>query len=124
MKSLFLILASTAVAAAAPTVKVTPTAIHPGDPVLVTVTDVAGEPHGKAGGQPLVFYRAAGGYEAVFAVPLGVDEDHVLVEVAGGAKPISLPIQNKKFPETHLVVEEDYANPPKEDRDQIDADNA
>lgn len=123
VKSLILLLVSTGMAAAAPTVTVAPKAIHPGDPVLVTVTDATAVPHGKAGGQALVFYRAAGGYQAVFAVPLEVNEDHVVVEIAGGVEPIAIPIQNKKFPETRLVVEEDYANPPKKDRERIDADN-
>jgi len=123
MKSLLLLLASGSVAVAAPAVSVAPAIVHPGDPVLVTVDDADALPHGKAGGQPLAFYRAAGGYQAVFAVPLDVNEDHLLVEIAGGVKPLSVPIRNKKFAESHLVVEEDYANPPKEDRDQIDADN-
>ena len=70
-----------------------------------------------------MFFPARQGYEAVFAVPLGVDEDHVVVEVDGGAPPVTVPIANKKFSETKLVVEEEYANPPKEDRDRIDADN-
>ena len=122
MKTLVLLLAFTSVAAAAPAVSVAPASIHPGDPVLVTVTDTAAEPHGKVGGQPLVFYRASGGFQAVYAVPLAVDEDHLSIEI-GGVKPLTLPIQHKKFAESHLVVEEEYANPPKEDRELIDADN-
>jgi murein DD-endopeptidase MepM/ murein hydrolase activator NlpD len=117
------LIAGTAIAAADPTISVTPAKIHPGDPVLVTVTNTDTAPDGKAGGQKLVFFPAKTGYQAVFSVPLGIDEDHVLVEVSGGAKPVSLPVANKKFAETKLVVEDDYANPPKADRDIIDADN-
>jgi murein DD-endopeptidase MepM/ murein hydrolase activator NlpD len=116
------LLATAALAAADPSVTVTPASIHPGEPVLVTVTDATAPPHGKGGGRALVFYRAKHGYQAVFAAPLAIDEDHVLVEVTGAA-PVTVPVANKKFPETKLVVEEEYANPPKEDRDRIDADN-
>ncbi len=117
------LLASGGVAVAAPAVSVEPATIHPGDPVLVTVTDATDVPHGKAGGVSLEFYRATGGYQAVFAVPLDVNEDHLLVEIGGGVKPLSIPIQHKKFAESHLVVEEEYADPPKEERAQIEADN-
>ena len=116
------LLVATATAAADPTIAIQPKKVHPGDPVLVTVTDVEATPHGKAGGQPVTFFRAKHGYQAVFAVPLGVNEDHILVEITG-AKPVSVPIANKKFAETKVVVEEEYADPPPEDRDQINADN-
>src|SRR6185312_10096761 len=97
-------------------VTVTPPKAHPGDPVLVTVTGASSLPHGKAGGAPLAFYpTTGGGYQAVFAVPLEVNEDHVLVEVAGGPEPVSVPLADKAFPETSLVVEEDLANPSPED---------
>src|SRR4051794_24407910 len=121
--ALALLVALTATAHADPLITVTPKAAHPGDPVLVTVTGVTEVPHGKAGGAPLAFYRSTGGYQAVFAVPLKVDEDHVLVEAAG-AEPVSIPLEDKTFPESSLVVEEEYANPPPEDRKIIDADNA
>jgi murein DD-endopeptidase MepM/ murein hydrolase activator NlpD len=121
--SLGILVAGTVVAAAEPNVTVTPASIHPGEPVLVTVTNLDVLPHGKAGGQPLVFFPARGGYQAVFAAPLDINEDHVLVEVAGGATPVTIAVANKKFPETKLVVEDEYANPPKADRDIIDADN-
>jgi murein DD-endopeptidase MepM/ murein hydrolase activator NlpD len=69
-----------------------------------------------------VFYRATNGFQAVFAAGLGIDEDHVLVEVAG-VTPISVAVLSKKFLETKIVVEEEYANPPKADLERIDADN-
>jgi murein DD-endopeptidase MepM/ murein hydrolase activator NlpD len=126
MRSLVLltILGSSAIAFADPTVTVSPTTVHPGDAVLVTVTGVATVPHGKAGGRPLAFFAAKRGYQAVFATPLSIDEDHVLVEVTDGAKPVSVPVIAKTFPETKLVVEEELANPGKEEGREIDADNA
>ena len=118
------ILGSSAIAFADPTVTVSPNTVHPGEAVLVTVTGATAEPHGKAGGRALEFFAAKGGYQAVFAVPLKIDEDHVLVEVTDGAKPVSIPIVAKTFPETKLVVEDELANPDKEQGRQIDADNA
>lgn len=124
MKSLLLVCALCGVAAAKPVVTISPKSVHPGDPVLVTVTGVNEAPHAKAGGQPLAFFEARRGFEAVFAVPLNINEDHVMIEVAGEAKPISVPVLAKKFRETKLVVEEEYANPSPEDGKVIDADNA
>lgn len=124
MKSLVLVCALTTVAAAKPVVTISPKSIHPGDPVLVSVTGADEVPSAKAGGQPLAFFPARRGFQAVFAVPLNIDEDHVLIEVAGEAKPIRVPVLAKKFAETKLVVEEEYANPSPEDGKVIDADNA
>ena len=124
MKSVLLVCALAGVAAAEPAVTITPKSAHPGDPVLVTVTGVDEAPHAKAGGQPLVFFAARRGFQAVFAVPLDIDEDHVLVEVAGAGKPTSVPVLAKKFGETKIVVEEEYANPSAEEGKLIDADNA
>jgi len=123
MKSLILVVLAGSVAAAEPNVRVTPAKLHPGEPALVTVTGVDATPRGKAGGAPLAFFRAKTGYQAVFAAPLDIDEDHVLVEVNGVATPTSVAVANKKFHETKLAVEEDYANPTKEERAVIDADN-
>jgi murein DD-endopeptidase MepM/ murein hydrolase activator NlpD len=118
------ILGSSAIAFADPTVTVSPKTVHPGEAVLVTVTGATAEPHGKAGGRPLEFFASKAGYQAVFATPLKIDEDHVLVEVTDGAKPVSIPVVAKTFRETKLVVEDELANPDKEQGRQIDADNA
>jgi murein DD-endopeptidase MepM/ murein hydrolase activator NlpD len=45
----------------------------------------------------------------------------VLVEVE--SKPIGVPVLAKTFPDTTLVVEEAYANPPPDARKAIDEDN-
>lgn len=111
------------VAAAEPTVTVAPAKVHPGDPLLITVTGTTSAPRGKAGGAELQFFPAKAGFQAVLAVPLNVNEEHILVEFAEGPKPLSLPIVVRTFPETGLTVEEDYADPPKADRVTIDADN-
>jgi murein DD-endopeptidase MepM/ murein hydrolase activator NlpD len=111
------------VAAADPTITVAPTKVHPGDPVLVTIAGTTDAPRGKAGGAELQFFPAKGGFQAVLAVPLNINEDHILVEFTGGPKPLSIPIIVKTFPETKVTVEEEYADPPKTDRITIDADN-
>ncbi|HEU5060298.1 MAG TPA: M23 family metallopeptidase [Kofleriaceae bacterium] len=43
----------------------------PGDPILVKVTGTATMPRGTARGRRLVFYPVKGGWQSVFAVPLG-----------------------------------------------------
>ena len=111
------------VAAAGPTVTVAPAKVHPGDPVLVTVTGTTDAPRGKAGGAELQFFPAKAGFQAVLAVPLDVNEDHILVEFTAGPEPLSIPIVVKTFPETNVTVEDEYADPPKTDRVTIDADN-
>jgi murein DD-endopeptidase MepM/ murein hydrolase activator NlpD len=118
-----LLIALTALAAAEPHVTVSATSVHPGEPVLVTITNSDQMPRGKAGGQPLVFFHARDGYQAVFAIPLGINEDHVLIEIAGAPDPVSLAVANKRFPETKVVVEDEYANPAEAERTRIDADN-
>src|SRR3569623_1854638 len=124
MKSLVLVCALAGVASAKPVVTISPKSVHPGDPVLVSVTGVDEAPSAKAGGQPRAVFAARRGFQAVFAVPLNIDEDHVIIEVAGEAKPSNVPALAKKFGETKRVVEEEYANPSPEDGKLIDADNA
>lgn len=43
----------------------------PGDPILVKVTGTTAMPRGTAGRRRLAFYPVKGGWQAVFAVPLG-----------------------------------------------------
>jgi len=111
-------------AAAADTkVTVSPATAHPGDPVLVTVTGNPGEPRGTANGHALEFFPARAGYQAVFAVPLDAKADTLSVEVDTAVRPASVKIVAATFPEASVIVEDELANPPKADRDRIDADN-
>jgi murein DD-endopeptidase MepM/ murein hydrolase activator NlpD len=112
------------VAAAETKVTVSPTTVHPGDPVLVTVTGSTEQPKGTANGHALEFFPARTGYQAVFAVPLDPKADTVSVEVDSAVRPASVKVTASTFPETRLIVEDELANPPKADRDRIDADNA
>jgi len=108
---------------AEPTLVVTPTSVHPGDAVVVSVIGTAALPHGKAGGVPLHFFAAKRGFQAVFATPLEINEDHILVEVTDGPAPLSVAVVAKRLPESSVVVEDELANPPKADRERIDLDN-
>lgn len=121
--SLAFLLGTGAIAAAAPDVSVTPATAHPGDPVLVTVTGKKTAPKGSAGDTTLVFFRARTGYQAVFAVPLDTKASSVAIEIDGAAARATVAIAPRTFPETDVIVEDDFANPPKPDRDRIDADN-
>jgi murein DD-endopeptidase MepM/ murein hydrolase activator NlpD len=104
-------------------VMVSPATAHPGDPVLVTVTGVTEEPKGKANGHALEFFPARSGYQAVFAIPLDATPDTISVEIESAVRPASVKVIESRFPETAVVVEDELANPPKADRDRIDADN-
>jgi murein DD-endopeptidase MepM/ murein hydrolase activator NlpD len=112
------------VAGADTKVTVSPAAVHPGDPVLVTVTGSTGEPKGTANGHALEFFPARAGYQAVFAIPLDAKPDTISVEIESAVRPASVKVTALTFPETSVIVEDELANPPKADRDRIDADNA
>ena len=107
--------------AAADTVTIQPKVAKPGDAVLVVVRGADGVPHGKADGKPLHFARAKNGYQAVFAVPLDMSEESIVIDVDGLRR--RLAIKDVEFPETNVIVEDEYANPPAEDRKRIDEDN-
>jgi murein DD-endopeptidase MepM/ murein hydrolase activator NlpD len=114
---------TTAIATAEPAMTVAPASVHPGDAAVVTVTGVTDMPKGKAGGHPLAFFAGQDGYRAIFATALDVDEDHILVEVSDGPRPVSIAVAPKTFPETSVLVEDELANPDEQDRERIDADN-
>jgi len=120
------LLATAGVAAADSKVTVSPATVHAGQPVLVTVTGNKGPPKGTAGARPLVFFPARTGYQAVFAVPLDAKPEALSVEIESAKLPATVQVTAppKPFPETSVVVEEEMANPPKAERERIDADNA
>ena len=110
--------------AAADTLTVSPTIVHPGDPVLVTVTGTKEIPRGTANGHPLQFFPARMGYQAVFAVAVEAAPDPISIEVDSVPLPQTVQVRERMFPEADLVVEDELANPSKPDRERIDADNA
>lgn len=112
-----------AAASAEPEVQIAPKTVHPGDPVLVTVTGEARAPKGKVGDTPLVFFAAKHGYQAVFAVPLDTRPTSLSIQLDGAPIRAAVTVEDRTFPETDVIVEDELANPPKPDRDRIDADN-
>lgn len=120
----FVIVATLAsnVALADSRVAVQPRTARPGDAVLVTVTGSAHIPKGTADGKPLHFFRARRGYQALFAVPLDATADSIAVAV-DGAKHATVAVRAVDFPETDVIVEDEYANPPPAERERIDKDN-
>ena len=117
------VLALVSTASADPRVTVTPKVARPGDAVLVTVTGAKAMPKGEAGGSALKFFAARRGYQAVFAIGLDAKPEPISVAIDGAAKPALVKVKAVTFPETNVIVEEEMANPPKPERDRIDADN-
>jgi hypothetical protein len=124
-------------------VKLSTRSPKPGDPMLITVTGMAGEPKGRAGKARLIFYPVRGGWQAVFAVPLEDQEGpkarpwpwlgrppaeaggfdlKVVVEGAGFEQ--TLTVRPHTFPEEAATVAPDQAEPPPEKVKVINADNA
>lgn len=110
------------VAVAEPRLAVQPKTAKPGDPILVTVSGATHTPKGTADGNPLHFFRGRTGYQALFAVPLDSTAKEIAIDV-DGARPAKVAIRAVDFPATDVIVEDEYANPPAKERDQIAEDN-
>lgn len=117
------VLLLSSVAAAEPGVRVEPRTVRPGDPVLVTVTGVDDAPVATANGHELHWIPTRRGFAAVVAVPLTTEKDTFAIRVRGVHDPVELTIAEHEFPHTDVVVEDELANPPPAERDQIAADN-
>jgi murein DD-endopeptidase MepM/ murein hydrolase activator NlpD len=126
----------------------------PGDPILVKVTGSEGMPRGSAGRRRLVFFPVRGGWQSVFAVPLGdapeaeEEEDRGFWDTwhgRGGQAPAAPPdktapttikvaiadgptqtitVMPHTFPEENITIDEALANPPAAQAREIDTDNA
>lgn len=105
-----------ATADSATKVTVQPTTARPGEPVLVTVTGGEHAPKGTADGAALQLFPARTGYQAVFAIPLDSKAESITVEVQRAVTPALVKIAAVTFPESSLVIEDELANPGKEER--------
>jgi len=112
---------ATSVAVADERVTIQPKVAKPGDAVLVIVTGAAEAPRGKAGDKPLRFARAKQGYQALFAIAFDADSQPIAIKVDGIDRRVA--VRDKDFPETDVIVEDEYANPPAAERKRIDEDN-
>lgn len=124
LASLAILLALGGTAAADAKVTVAPKTAAPGDAVLVTVAGAKAMPKGTANGTALEFYAAKTGYQALYAIPLDAKPEPISVEIESAKLPVKVAVKMKTFPETDVIVEDELANPPKADRERIDADNA
>jgi murein DD-endopeptidase MepM/ murein hydrolase activator NlpD len=117
------VLLLSSVAAAEPLVRVEPRTVRAGDPVLVTVTGVDEAPIATANGVDLQFFAARRGFQAVVAIPLSIETDTLTIRVRGVDAPIELKVREHEFPRTDVIVEDELANPPALEREQIATDN-
>jgi murein DD-endopeptidase MepM/ murein hydrolase activator NlpD len=107
---------------AEPQLQVSTRTPKPGDPVLVTVTDLARKPSGTGGRVPLVFFPVARGWQAVFAVPLANAPAEIKVKV--GRLSETLTVRAHTFDEEAVKIAPEFAAPPADKRQQLAADNA
>ncbi len=123
LASLVMLLAIGGTAAAGPKVTVAPKVASPGDAVLVTVSGAKDMPKGTANGTALEFFPTKAGFQALIAIPLDAKPEPISIEIQSAKLPVAVKVKEKKFAETDVIVEDEMANPPKADRDRIDADN-
>jgi murein DD-endopeptidase MepM/ murein hydrolase activator NlpD len=106
--------------AAKPQLQVSTRTPKPGDPVLVTVTDLARKPSGKGGRVPLVFFPVERGWQAVFAIPLANAPAEVKVRVGDLSETLS--VRAHTFEEEAVTIAPELAAPPPDKRQQLEAD--
>ena len=95
--------------------EISPARVRPGDAFLVTVRGAAEPPSGgEAAGQPLAFWPAPGGFEAIGALPIetGPGTLPVTVSLAGAALAGALEVAPPDFPERRLTVAARFVVPP------------
>lgn len=118
-----LVISVTAIASANPKVTVDPPWVRAGDPVLITVTGSTVLPKGTASGEPLRFFAAKNGYQAVIAVPLDAKSDKLAIEIDSVKVPVYVRVSAVTFAETKVVVADEMADPSKAEGARIDRDN-
>jgi murein DD-endopeptidase MepM/ murein hydrolase activator NlpD len=113
-------------AQASPSLSVQPGTAKPGDPVLVTVSGLEGQPTGTLSGRPLRFYEAGGVWQAISGLPvehaLGVAE----VKVAGPTVELrgTVEVVDPGYPNRELQVAGKYVKPPASVKKRIAEDKA
>ncbi|CAN5795969.1 M23 family metallopeptidase [soil metagenome] len=118
-----LVISLCGLASAETKVTLSSTIAKPGDAVLVTVTGSKAAPKGTANGKPIAFFPSKGGFQGLFAIPLDAKPEPISFEIESAKKPLTVKVKDTVWPEASVIVEDEMANPPKADRDRIDADN-
>lgn len=137
---------ATASASSQLTLKVTPSRVRPGDALLVTLEGVPGSvapltsgtirPATLAPGHPpaetttrrLRFFPAAGGVQAVVALPVEADPGKLEIEVRlpdrGATLTAAVEVVDPRFPEAQLSVEPKFISPSPEQKKRMEEDQA
>lgn len=130
--------------------ELSPGVVKPGDPLLVTVENVAGEPTGTVGGRPLRFYALpGGGYQAITGLAVELEPGALrinvqvqeartgeparplqagdeVVDAPAGSHPVELiaevEIVDPRYPSRELQVASKFVDPPKSVQRQMKAD--
>ncbi|HTP52185.1 MAG TPA: M23 family metallopeptidase [Anaeromyxobacteraceae bacterium] len=114
--------------AAAPTVRVDPDRLRPGDALLVTVQGSPSPPSAAVAGRELRFFPVAGGYQALAALPVELEPGTLTVEVslAGSSAPLraQAEVVEPRFPESRLKVAPRYLNPSPAQKRRMELDQA
>jgi murein DD-endopeptidase MepM/ murein hydrolase activator NlpD len=118
-----LVMSLSAIASAESKVSVSPQIVRPGDPVLISVTGSTDLPKGTVAGEPLRFFAAKTGFQAVMAIPLDAKADKLAIEIDSVKLPVYVRVLAVKFAETKVVVDEGLADPSKAEGARIDRDN-
>jgi murein DD-endopeptidase MepM/ murein hydrolase activator NlpD len=119
-------------AEAQPTLSVQPGTAKPGDPILVTVRGVEGQPSGTVAGRTLHFFQAADAWQALTGLPVEQAVGRVDVKVVGPHPRAGAPVElagtldvvEPGFPERQLKVAGKYIKPPESVKAQMAEDRA
>lgn len=119
-------------AEAQPSLSVQPGTAKPGDPVLITVRGLNGEPSGMLSGRTLRFFEAAGVWQAITGLPVEQTAGTVEVKVEGLAYPEgssvelvgTLDVVDPGYPNRELKVAGKYVKPPASVRARMAQDKA
>ena len=116
----------------APRLRLQPTTARPGDPVLVTVKGLEGEPTGTLGERPLHFYPTHDGFQALLGLPVEQPLGELTVTVSvpgdpdGGSAQLTavLRVVAPGWPTRTLKVASKFIKPPPEVEARMQEDQA
>jgi len=113
---------------AAPSARIDPDRVRPGDALLVTVLGVAGPPAASVSGRDLHFFPVPGGFRALAALPVEAAPGPLEVEVTvpGTAAPLRAraEVAEPGFPESQLRVAPRFVSPSAAQKQRMERDQA
>ncbi|WP_224367187.1 M23 family metallopeptidase [Hyalangium versicolor] len=119
-------------AEAQPSLSVQPGTAKPGDPILITVRGVDGQPSGTVAGRTLRFFEAAGAWQALTGLPVEQAVGSAAVKVEGPRQRDgsavnlvgTLDVVDPGYPERQLQVAGKYIKPPQSVKTRMAEDRA